>query len=556
MKPWKALLPGLALLLAALAVRLPALTAGLPYMSYVDEGHVLHHVSYLLDRRTWEPDTYSYPTLPFYLVAGAAQAWSPVYAITHGHALRDDLSPAPPQHYDLLEPPDLIVIGRLVTLAFSLGIVLLTGLLVRRLAGPQAGLLAAWLAALVPALVARSAIVNVNPMAAFFSLAALLFAERTRTGERPRRDAILAGLMAGLAGVSKYPAALVCLPVALSALLAPAAWPERLRRLALAGGAAIMAALIAMPALALRTAAVLHGLRTMDLVYGIQEMGSYWDQAVRRAEPSLPLGHPEIGIVLLVLAAAGVLVGLRDRRWSGAVAGWLLFGIATGLLVAPYKFRAFRNLLPLVPLACALAALLYAWARERTASRRGRIALGLAAFALPLLLFAPTLWEYGRLQSSLEDSREEAVRWLAGQVKPADRVLVSEELVMLPSRLATLPAETRVLPWPKMRDRAVGRRDQYLVLADLVRPNGRPRIPPGLYAWILVNYEVAARFGENPTSRENGWFHGNRRAVVILKRVPRALRAPAAQSPALSRHPLAPPPPPPPHGAARGPAAR
>ena len=111
MKIWKALLPGLAVLLAALAVRLPALTAGLPYMNYVDEGHVLHHVSYLLDRRTWEPDTYSYPTLPFYLVAGAAQAWSPVYAATHGHALRDDLSPAPPEHYDLLEPPDLIVIG-------------------------------------------------------------------------------------------------------------------------------------------------------------------------------------------------------------------------------------------------------------------------------------------------------------------------------------------------------------------------------------------------------------------------------------------------------------
>jgi hypothetical protein len=522
MKLWRNLLPGLAVLLAALAVRLPALTAGLPYMGYVDEGHVLHHVSYLLERRTWEPDTYSYPSLPFYLVAGAARAWSPVYASRHGHPLREDLSPSPPLFYDLLEPCDLIVIGRLVTLSFSLGIVALTGLLVRRLAGPGAGLFAAWLAALTPSLVARSAVVNVNPMAAFFCLAALLFAERARTGESPRRDAILAGLMAGLAGASKYPAALVCLPVALSVLLAPAAWPERLRRLLLAGGAAILAALAAMPALVLRTQAVLQGLRTMDHVYGIQEMGSYWDQAIRRAEPSLSLRHPEIGIVLLILAATGLLVGLRERRWSGAAAAWLLFGIATGLLVAPYKFRAFRNLLPLVPLACASAALLYAWARERTSSRPFRTGLDLAAFAIPLALFAPALWDYGRQQWGLVDSREEAVRWLAGRVTGDDRVLVSEELAILPSRFATLPSDTRVLPWPRMRERAVSRRDHYLVLADLVRPNGRPRIPPELYAWIRVNYETVARFGEAPTSRENGWFHGNRRAVVILKRVPRA----------------------------------
>jgi len=106
-------------------------------------------------------------------------------------------------------------------------------------------------------------------------------------------------------------------------------------------------------------------------------------------------------------------------------------------------------------------------------------------------------------------------------VKPEDRVLVSEELAVLPSRLGTLPSDTRILPWPKMRARAVGRRDHYLVLADLVRSNGRQRIPPELYAWIRVNYETAARFGEVPTSRQNGWFHGNRRAVMILKRMPR-----------------------------------
>ena len=112
----------IAILLVALAVRLPTLTAALPYMSYVDEGHVLHRSLHLLAARTWEPDTYSYPTLPFYLVAGAALAYAPLHQLTHERTLREDLSPVPPVYYDILEPPELIVAARLVTLLFSLGV--------------------------------------------------------------------------------------------------------------------------------------------------------------------------------------------------------------------------------------------------------------------------------------------------------------------------------------------------------------------------------------------------------------------------------------------------
>jgi hypothetical protein len=518
MKRWTSLVAGLAVLVAATLVRLPALTAGLPYMSYVDEGHVLHHAAFLLQHHTWEPDTYAYPTLPFYLVAGSALAWSPVYARVHGQALVDDLSPAPPEFYDVLEPPDLIVAGRLVTLVFSLGIVLLTGLLVRRLAGPAAGLFAAWLAALVPALVMRSAIVNINPLVVFFVLAALFFAERVRTGGHPRRDAALAGAMAGLAGATKYPAALVCLAVALAAVLSQSSWPEKIRRLLIAGAAAIAALFLAMPALALRTANVLNSLREMDTVYGFQEMGSYWDQAVRRAEWDLPVTHPEVGIVFLILMAVGLGVSLWDRRWRPAVSGWLLFAAATALLVAPYKFRAFRNLLALVPLACALVALLYAWARERFPRR---IWMDLAAVILPVVLFAPALYEYGSFQLALEDSREQAIHWLRPRLRPNDRVLFQKELAFLPMRTDTLPGKIQVRVWENARDRIVEHRDHYLVMGDLLRPDGRPRIPGFLRNWILANYEVAARFGSTGTSTIRGRFQGNAQTIYILKRVPR-----------------------------------
>ena len=98
---------GAALLLATV-LRLPGVTAGYPYLNYVDEGHVLHHVVHHLSVPTWEPSTYSYPTLPFYLVTGAALAWSPAYEAFHGRPLRADLSPVPFTYYDILEPADSI----------------------------------------------------------------------------------------------------------------------------------------------------------------------------------------------------------------------------------------------------------------------------------------------------------------------------------------------------------------------------------------------------------------------------------------------------------------
>lgn len=530
MKRWKTLASGLAVLLAALAVRLPTVTAGMPYMTYVDEGHVLHHVNYLLAKGTWEPDTYSYPTFPFYVMAGAALAYSPVYAAAHDRPLHGDLSAAPFWYYDVLEPPDLLVIGRLVTLAFSLGIVLLTGLLVRRLAGPAAGLFAAWLAALVPALVMRSSVVNINPLVAFFAVAALYFAEGVRTGGHPRRDALLAGAMAGFAGATKYPAALVCLPVALAILLSRSSWPEKVRRLLLAGGAAVAVLLISMPALVLRTREVLEGLRTMSLIYGTQEAGSYWQQAVRRAEWDLPVHHPELGIVFLILAAAGLVVGLRDRRWSGAVWGWLLFGLATGLLVAPYKFRAFRNLLSLVPFACALIALLYAWVRERVPRRA---ALDLAVALIPVALFFPALRQYCGHQLALRDTRETAVRWLAREVGPEHRVLVSEELAVLPCRLQALPARVDVKPWSKARGRIIRGDDDYILLGDLVQRDGRTKINDAIRRKILSRYEIAGQLGTIRTYPGSGWFRGNHQKIFLLKRREKDLEAGAERQAAV-----------------------
>jgi dolichyl-phosphate-mannose-protein mannosyltransferase len=519
----------LAILLAAVAVRLPTLTAGYPYLEYVDEGHVLHRVLYQLRSGDWDPGWYQYPSLPDYAVLGAVRLYAPVYQLVHGHPLLADLPATSIDRYDRIGPPEVLLLARALTLLLSVATVALTGWLAARLAGRAAGLLAAWLAALLPPLVIRGAIVDVDVYATFFVIAALCFAERLRergAGGMPRqgrRDAVLGGTMVGLALISKYPQVLVALPVAMAVMSSPnpgggVATAEKLRRLALAGGAAVLAAVVGMPALVLSTGRVVAALRYQASLYA-ETIGSYWDQAVRRAEWDLRFDHPELGWPLLALAVVSLAAVLADRRQARAVVGWLVYAAALGLLLSRFGFRAFRNLLSLVPLLAVLLACSYQRLRWRAVRPAARRTLDAAAFALPLLLFGAPVTSYVRYQLALVDSRREAVRWLAAHGMPGDEILVAEELAFLPSEIRSLPGSAGELAWPEARREIQLRRYRFVVLGEMfVHGMGplpsaawRPEVPP--------EYAVRAAFGEDgPNGDPEFVFHGNRQRIYVLER--------------------------------------
>ena len=512
-------LPWLAILLLAAGLRLPRVQAALPYLNYVDEGHVLHHAVHLLRTGGWDPEWYTYPSLPIYAVAAAGHLYRPLYRAVHGHSLRRDLSPWPHHYYDVVEPVELIVLGRMVTLAVSLGLVLLIGTMAARLAGGHraAGLFATLTAAVLPALVIRGGIVTVDVWVALFVLAALELADRARLRAGPSWRAAAAGAAVGLAFAAKYPALLVALGVATALLLARWPWRQRLAALVVAGAAAGAAAAVAMPALILKTTTVVEWMRSQAATYAHHHEGNYWNQILKRAEWDQPLEHPELGIIFVAVAAAGLGLALADRRSRASVLPWVVYGAATVVLFDGYAFRALRNFLPLIALASVLVALLYARLRERAARPR---LVDAGAVALLALLFARPNLDYLRWQTTVTDSRVEAIDWLAPRLSPGDRVLVLEELAILPTELARLEArgaEVTVRLWPAARNLLRQRDVRWLVGGEIYRENGKP-IGRQARRQVLRTFERRARFGEGGTMPRRFIYRGNCQTVMVMER--------------------------------------
>ncbi|HEY3570605.1 MAG TPA: glycosyltransferase family 39 protein [Thermoanaerobaculia bacterium] len=512
MSPRLALALWAAVLALALGLRLPELLTALPYTSYVDEGYILHPVAHLIAARTWDPGAYYYPSLPLYAIAGAVTLEAPFYAAVHGRPLREDLAPDPPRLYDLIEPVDLIVLGRLMTLLVGLGVVVLTGLLARRLAGEGAGLFAALLAALVPALSIRGAIATVDPWAALFVVAALFFAEGAARSGRPWRDALLAGAMTGCALTSKYPHALVALAVVATLLRIEGDWRRKARAIGLAGAAGVLAALITMPALALRSAEVLAALRHTSTGYAAAADDGFWGQAVELAALDQIYRGPELGLPFVVCAILGGLAAARDRRFAGTVLAWSLYAGALGLLLSSYPVRPFRNLVPLVPLACVLAALLLVEVGERL--RRPGWAGAVASLgALALLLPGGAVSAHAHAREV--DTRSQAIDWLAAHSGADDAVLVSAELAIPRAELARLPGTALELDLWHARARL-----RRLGDADFV-VTGKFGVQPDLPALLAAGkakapYAQVARFGNR--RGKDGW-RTNQRAVLVFHRV-------------------------------------
>ncbi len=250
----------------------------------------------------------------------------------------------------------------------------------------------------------------------FFAALCLMFVARLLDGEN-LRDYLLAGIAAGLAAASKYPAGFAALGIVGIWVY----WRIRERSwswgVLWAGIAALAAFLAAMPGLLLRSDEAFVG-RGLDILFGFRQYAhGGWIGAVK------PSNFEWYGQVLLrnfgppavVLGLAGALFLPREsrRRWLALLPFPLLF-LA---LILSMNMAVWRNLQPVIPvLAALLGAGIAGWPHLL---ERWRVGWGarLRPILAVVCLAAPVVWTTSwDIAHSRPGTRQLAVAWIEENV--------------------------------------------------------------------------------------------------------------------------------------------
>lgn len=399
---------GVGLALASIVVlglllRFWGLAWGLPERTnlYPDEhNYVLRHALAL----SWahpEPDFLNYPTFLCNSIA-----------LLHGAA-------------KWLDPdrPDwkAYVIGRGISAASGVLSILAVFFLARRFGSAAGALLAALWMALLPVNVWDSHVAVTDVLMNFWILMALWMSVLLQ--EAPRlRNAVLAGVCAGLAAGAKYTGGLVCLaPFTALCLAAGLPWKRRLCFLLLAGFCALVAAFIVTPFSFIRLGTTVgalayenihtHGFHTG---FGLPAAG--W-QYHRFLYQFVAAGPFSLGLPLYLAALAGgiwFIIRPDRRRWI-----LLVFAAAWGLKMGSLTFTPMRYYHPLFSLGALCAGL---WLGAEL-QHPGSVCRRRAAGALVLVVLAATLaYTISTTRRYKYDTRIAADQWLKTNLRPGQVV--------------------------------------------------------------------------------------------------------------------------------------
>jgi 4-amino-4-deoxy-L-arabinose transferase-like glycosyltransferase len=504
--------------LAAL-LRLGPIASGLPYSDYVDEGHILHPAIKILKSRTFDPGFSTYPPLTSYLTVAAVKGYAPFYRLFHHHKLWKDL-PADQdlrndlgEFYDLVTPPDIIVVGRLVIACLSIGTVILAGALAKLLGGSRAGFLAMLFTALSPALVTRGSIVIIDPVATFFVVATLYFCQRLRVLDASNnramaRFAVLAGITSGLACAAKYTVGIVFAAVLVTILTLLLEKKSKAILILFASAGLFVGIFCGAPGVILHFGKIVEELRGLASFYQtIQSDQGYWRTA---------LSGFEIGVPLMIAGLAGIGWMVWNVATRNTAISWITFAVLLLSAVVWSSFQPFRNLLSLVPLFCIAAALFCLWL--------GRFLKSWLAVVVILLIALSLGWSSARhlqLRTQHIDTRVRTIEWLQQHATKDETVLGLRELSILPAEWKRIAAKATVVSWFEAATLLEQQRFDYVVTGDFDHRYSGDPMAWSAYRdrWLtkISPMPVQADFGQVVTPVVPYLWRTNDERVIILR---------------------------------------
>jgi Dolichyl-phosphate-mannose-protein mannosyltransferase len=444
------------------ALRGVTLTADTPYATYTDEWAPLKGSAQQISDSTWDPGWYGYPS--FLMDATTVTASAVAAATGATNELREGArSTVGTAYIEIVEPWTLVIAGRLVVLSLALANIVLVALLGTRLAGRRVGLLAAFFVAVLPIFVTRGSIVITDTPAAAFATAALYCCARVVDASSQRQ--LVTWLVSGagasaLAFTSKYTIGTVLLAVCAAVALRRdrSVW-DRLKLGALAVAVFAFVVAMLMPAFLFRTSDVVDALELQERVYTSRPpTESYWEQILHARE---------FGRLMLLAGVAGLVVLARSRRARPIVLAYLAFAIPTLAELVRAGFQPVRNILPLLPFLCIAAAALIV-AAVRVLATRLRLSHELQVVVTVVvglvLCWAPLQGgtrRYIAMERGHVDTRSSVRQWMDARVRDGERVLVAQEVSMLPTELRQ-------------------------ICADVVVGSQRQAAPVDVYDWVVL----------------------------------------------------------------------
>lgn len=409
-----------AILLLAAGLRALSIAFGLPSLNDQDELTFQMGAVRLLSTPTLNPHWFGHPgtttiyglalvDIATYVFGDLVGWWSNAKGFTEA----------------FFSDPTLVILpGRAMILAFGLWTIAITYRIGQRVFSPLVGLVAAVVLAVSPLHVAYSQVIRSDMMATAFMLLSVLLALRAARGDGAMVNFLKAGAWVGVAVATKWPFALGFVAIAGAAILR---WRNGdggvmllARRMAGSATFLLLALVVTSPFLVLdwhTVVADLHG-EARPIHLGATGGSFLWNLGWYLSGPI----QTALGTIGLVLVGIGLKLMLANRE-----ARFLIMPIVAAflVLVGGQHLVWSRWILPLLPfLALAIGLAVEECARWLNRNGQGGIAAAVQLGLMVVVLVQPVRASLSDGRERMNDTRQQASRWLMAHAEPGKTVLI------------------------------------------------------------------------------------------------------------------------------------